>query len=526
MKKLSILSASLLSVMALQAQNPASPVILPDWGVYAITPNGAYAGGISFSAKIYNLETGQITNVGEVKNGLGNYMSNNGSMVGESESGTPQVYINGKLQMPETLGKFWFVNINAIAPDDSRLCGTVNNTTGTGLDYVPFYCDINEDGTVGEAIILPYPLEDFTGRTPQFATALWISEDGKTILGVVNDSYGDYDYPIIYTQDESGNWDYSLPTKDLFNPRHLEFPPNPWADEPPYPNYTDYMSPAARTAYELAMEQMSVTGIIPEPADYLTPEQLEEYNEAAEIYNEWYYANEANVNAYVKFYYDVIAESYTFPLNELTLSPDGTKFVSTSTKAILNGPANQVMGVQYYIYIYDLETETGTFIDSPSEWIQPHQILNDGTVLASYPINSTFSRLPTDTFIITPGAEEVIPIVDYWAENNPEYAAWVEENVNGIAGYVLTDSDMSVFIGSLDEFHFTSMSGPFAGMAAAAYIFGVDNAGVESIVADADGYKVYNLQGVNVMTTKDKNELSQLPAGIYIINGKKTLISK
>lgn len=50
-------------------------------------------------------------------------------------------------------------------------------------------------------------------------------------------------------------------------------------------------------------------------------------------------------------------------------------------------------------------------------------------------------------------------------------------------------------------------------------------AGVESIGADAEGaYKVYNLTGVKVLVTKDKSELSALPSGIYIVNGKKVIL--
>ena len=51
-------------------------------------------------------------------------------------------------------------------------------------------------------------------------------------------------------------------------------------------------------------------------------------------------------------------------------------------------------------------------------------------------------------------------------------------------------------------------------------------AGVESLVAEpTDGiYKVYNLQGVKVLETKDTNNVNTLPAGIYIVNGKKVIL--
>ena len=49
--------------------------------------------------------------------------------------------------------------------------------------------------------------------------------------------------------------------------------------------------------------------------------------------------------------------------------------------------------------------------------------------------------------------------------------------------------------------------------------------GVNSLDAEND-YKVYNLQGVRVLESKDAKGLDRLPAGIYIINGKKVVINK
>ena len=55
----------------------------------------------------------------------------------------------------------------------------------------------------------------------------------------------------------------------------------------------------------------------------------------------------------------------------------------------------------------------------------------------------------------------------------------------------------------------------------------VDSAGIEDILNDNDCfYKVYTLQGINVMTTTDKSLINNLPSGLYIINGKKALIRR
>lgn len=51
--------------------------------------------------------------------------------------------------------------------------------------------------------------------------------------------------------------------------------------------------------------------------------------------------------------------------------------------------------------------------------------------------------------------------------------------------------------------------------------------GIEDIIvtpAEAEGYTVYNLQGICVMKTAEKSDINNLPAGLYIINGKKYIV--
>lgn len=50
-------------------------------------------------------------------------------------------------------------------------------------------------------------------------------------------------------------------------------------------------------------------------------------------------------------------------------------------------------------------------------------------------------------------------------------------------------------------------------------------AGINDLINDANGeYIVYSLLGNCVMRTNDKSDLKSLPAGIYIINGKKFIL--
>ena len=56
--------------------------------------------------------------------------------------------------------------------------------------------------------------------------------------------------------------------------------------------------------------------------------------------------------------------------------------------------------------------------------------------------------------------------------------------------------------------------------------FYTEDAGVSSVFAGESNFRVYTIDGINVMNTTDRSKLSTLPKGIYIINGKKVLISK
>lgn len=53
----------------------------------------------------------------------------------------------------------------------------------------------------------------------------------------------------------------------------------------------------------------------------------------------------------------------------------------------------------------------------------------------------------------------------------------------------------------------------------------IRTSGIGMIMADKDGmFRVFSVAGVEVMTTADKTQLKNLPAGLYIINGKKMML--
>lgn len=59
-------------------------------------------------------------------------------------------------------------------------------------------------------------------------------------------------------------------------------------------------------------------------------------------------------------------------------------------------------------------------------------------------------------------------------------------------------------------------------------IFPLSTNGVDSLIYnnEFDTYKIFDLKGTNVLNTKNRSDINNLPSGIYIINGKKVVIGK
>ncbi|MCM1153463.1 MAG: hypothetical protein NC328_07410 [Muribaculum sp.] len=57
----------------------------------------------------------------------------------------------------------------------------------------------------------------------------------------------------------------------------------------------------------------------------------------------------------------------------------------------------------------------------------------------------------------------------------------------------------------------------------ASFIFTADNSAVDSVASEAVAYDVFDIAGVKVLSNASRAELSNLPAGLYIVNGQKLL---
>ena len=112
---------------------------------------------------------------------------------------------------------------HGITPDGKVICGVVGNDDvsldATNIMSLPAVWYLQDDGTYGEPVVLPHPEKDFTGRVPQYVSAISISDDGKTVVGQVRDYRGSMEEPIVYTCNDKGEWSYTLICPELINPK-------------------------------------------------------------------------------------------------------------------------------------------------------------------------------------------------------------------------------------------------------------------------------------------------------------------
>ena len=92
-----------------------------------------------------------------------------------------------------------------------------------------------------------------------------------------------------------------------------------------------------------------------------------------------------------------------------------------------------------------------------------------------------------------------------------------------VSGLVAVSDDFTALSAGVDGWSWDFNAGQYF-----TYIFTglkAPDTAVESLKSESiTGYKVFNLQGVKVMDTKNAESLNTLRPGIYIINGKKVVI--
>ena len=501
------------------AQDIEAPYIIPEVYAQRVSTNGKYfmAQDLSGSAILFNISTKESLFYSAFYPGNGNCISDNGIIVGQDmQTQRAAIMINGEASTPQKLYMQLQSSFDAITPDGSRACGWIQNTRG-GLLQIPFYCDLDENGEAGEPEALPYPEKDFFGDTPQFCNAIYISDDGKTIAGIVLDSTGFYSYPIVYKQDDAGHWSYTCPSEPLYNPDNFPIPQFPDLDNmdlPSQPQITDYMSEDKKREWEEAMAEYEATY---DPSldpwtfvTYFTGEEgYDEYETAITEYNK-----EVNniIDEAIDDYWKAMAKigKYVRFIPNMALSPDGNVLVAALGLSDDEYASDESYG--YMDYKFDLDVGDISEIKSRYSYLIPIQLLNNGTFVS---MGVPDSSLEYNTYILFPESAEYVTFADYLNEKNPQYLPWFTDNLNFfgtgiVSGHISFSKDMSVIVGGVPINNIFS------------YIITSPNAGVDVIeTSETAVYNVYNLTGIRILSTKDKSRLNSLPHGLYIINGKK-----
>lgn len=538
MKKLFLLSAAVLAGAATASAEVPEPMHFSNSCINRMAPNGTL--GVSKTSEkvqILDLVSGKVIYelvcdydqiIPDI--GVGNLVSNTGIVLLTSDGFNPEYWKDGKIY---TLDYPWEAegnsNANGITPDGKRICGyTGVLEVAEGEDILmnaPCYWDAEGDD-YSTAKILPYPERDFTGRVPQYVMCNYISEDGKTIIGVMQDGFGGMAFPIRWVQNNDGEWTYDIVGESLYKPEGIVFPPYP-GEGPDYVDPGEYMTEEELEAYYIALNEWWDSGDEnapqPNPADFISnPEMKEAYLEAAGPYNQWM----KEFSAWSKVYDEYLAACPNFQLNSFHMSLNG-KYVATTEVRMV--PNDDPFGwsrykMEYIPCIFDMSNnDQFTLIESAKGYMSSY-VSNDGIILA------TSSDLKNASVIENgncTGMKE-------WIESQVSvYGPWMEDNMLFPVYDYVEDPATGDWIETVEEVVLTGVPTSTPDLAkiglwiqndwdysteAEAYLFDIQGGitGVVGINAETEGKVIYDLSG---------RQLREISApGIYVVNGKKVMV--
>ena len=373
--------------------------------------------------------------------GYGHSVTDNGMVCGmaqEAAESNAAYFKNGSwVVLPQLSGKLTgFNSANACTPDGSVICGSLGSegadmSTSDRLMLYPVVWTLNADG-VYFCEALPHPTKDFTGRVPQYVTAMDISADGNTIVGQVVDYSGFYIVPILYTRNAEGAWSYQLLAEDQVYDKEKAANLPEWVEQPVQPKAEDYMSADDVDDYNDAVEayneayQRCVAGDLdwselpeyPEKGSYISDQtQAAAYAAAVEKYNKdnaaWYAAFEAFDEALTE-----VTTGKSFEFNSIHITPNG-KYILTDLKEPDPDPDPMAWFPEsvYTNCVFDL-TKVDTPMLTTSSNMLSTGILDNGFFVVAAP-KSDYAR---SSYVATPGSNHLTPIAD-WCKASGNTAA-------------------------------------------------------------------------------------------------------
>lgn len=544
MKKLLLLTSFAALGMSAMATEGVEPITLEDTYMYSLSANGEW--GVSTlpsGVKIFNFVTGQSEFLeGEYSIGTGKCISNDGVVVGSEDYNSAQYYKNGQwfnLQIPDSVTGT--CTSNAISPDGKFICGSLGisgvDLNGDALMQVPVIWEAEGDG-YGMPVALPYPALDFSGRVPMYVLACDISDDGTKVAGGITNATGFVNTPIVYEIDANGNWQYTT-----YKMPDIKFPEYP-GEGPENPNIEDYMTEEEMANYNKAVEDYwaGVSMDFPNAEDFLSAEKKAEYQAAMKAYQDEYNAWNEKFMAWMNTLYEVMDQTPGFVMNSFRISPDGLQIgatvETTDPEDFWATPVDHtwISNVPNVYMEGDKKVEDFTIFENNAKVTTKYNLMDDLHLFYlgnnGLAIASTLNSIGSNSYVLNNGKMDNM---FYWMYGqSPAYASWMNENMKVsyedyeedpatgefvpvmkeelMTGRGTGTPDLSVValsVPNLWDYSYESM----------AYVFDIKGAtsGVENVGVAAEGEKViYDLSG---------RKLNNADApGIYVINGKKVLV--
>lgn len=457
MKKLLPIAFLAVAGTAAAAVSDISTKIFPGEALSSISSNGVWVVGAAeteFSVIIRNLESDMKwgynyneNNPQSVQYALGHdrAVSDNGIVIG-LRNDMPAYWENGGWKSLPS-GKAVMGVTGSITPDGSMIVGSLSETGMTYEEVQMSYPCIwyrNADGSYADPVFLPCPEKDMTGTTPQYLTAISVSDDGKTIGACMTCLYGFPHVPYVYTLGSDGNWTYKALGTDLINPEKIEFPEYPGEYNGPLaPNWEDYMTEEEIARFEAAFPAWAAgleeQGYTPEDIQILEiryvatfmkdEEKKEEYQKLVDEYYDAFFAWLEKYNAYEAALNKVLTEGRDFEMNNIRLSPDGKYLYSTSSYLEMVKPGDPENAFETHYAPVRFDVATGeAFLFSEEENILISSVTADYSVLGQ-----PYSRdryMPRSAFIFPQGDEFPMNIMDYFNTVGSYGAAtWIDHNM-------------------------------------------------------------------------------------------------
>ncbi len=538
-KQLLLTGIAAVGLSAIAADVPA-PKTFENAYICAMSSNGVYAvSQTSSGVTIFNLANGQVDSYLADPDdwsspiftvGLGKCASDNGIVLGGADDDV-QYWKDGEwyyLDVPENATS---TNLaNAITPDGRRICGSIGvsefSFDGDALMQAPCIWNATEKG-YGMPVMLPHPDKDFTGRVPQYVTAIDISDDGKTIIGQVMNATGMMAYPIIYRENEEGEWSYEIPHEDFLMPEGTVFPEYP-GDGPEGPNAQDFMTEEEYKAYEDAVAAYWNGEITeyPNMLDYMTEEEKAKYDEAEAKYEAEYAKWMDEFDAWFAVLETCMNDCPDYEFNSVRISPDGKTYGCTIKGKGEEEPGSWFpFGASVYnVWVFDVNGDAITKYDQTDDFNLTY-LANDGVALAATSVGTN-----SNSFILSNGGYETM--LDWMSKKCPEYATWMKENMT--FEYVKYEEDPET--GDWNEvMNEELMSGrPMSNPDLSVMALSVQNVWDYMTEADAFVFDLKAASGVSSLRPADNDKViydlsgrqlkSAAAPGIYIINGEKKVV--